>query len=74
MPNNNKAFNINTLCELRGIDSNSEEAVAMKEWTVLQLLNAIKEERDNRKRKPEPEPEVVEEDDISLSSRVGCSY
>ena len=68
MPNNNKAFNINTLCELRGIDRASEEALAMKEWTVLQLLNAIKEERDARKNKEE------EDEDISLSSRVGCTY
>ena len=71
MPNNNKAFNINTLCELRGIDNTSEEALAMKDWTVLKLLNAIKEERDARKPQPEPKEE---EEDISLSSRVGCTY
>ena len=54
MPNNNKAFNISTLCNLRGISTDSDEAEAMKEWTVLQLLNAIKAERDARKPPPPP--------------------
>jgi len=72
MPNNSKAFNINTLCNLRGISPDSDEAEAMKEWTVLQLLNAIKVERDNRKVPPPPEPE--EEEDISISRRVGCEH
>lgn len=82
MPNNNKAFNITTLCNLRGISTDSEEAEAMKEWTVLQLLNAIKAERDARK--PPPPPEVPEDpqdpedpevpEDLSISRRVGCQY
>ena len=75
MPNNNKAFNISTLCNLRGISTDSDEAEAMKGWTVLQLLNAIKAERDARKAPPPPDPEDPEDpEDISLSRRVGCQY
>lgn len=73
MPNNSKALNITTLCNLRGISLESEEAEEMKSWTVLQLLNAIKAERDARK-KPEV-PEVPEDEfDVSLSRRVGCEH
>jgi hypothetical protein len=75
MPNNSKAFNITTLCNLRGISTESEEAESMKTWTVLQLLNAIKAERDARKAPPPPEPEPEpEEMDTSISRLVGCQY
>ena len=69
MPNNSKAYNITTLCNLRGISIESEEAESMKTWTVLQLLNAIKAERDARKAPPEPD-----EMDISISRLVGCQH
>ena len=66
----NKALNVDTLCKLRNIDPNSEEAQEYYTWSVLQLLNAIKEERDNKKAAPEPEPEP----DTSLSRMVGCEH
>ena len=54
------------LCNLRGIDQNSEEAEQMKSWSVLQLLNAINEERQKDKRVP------VE--DESFTKRAGCEH
>ena len=76
---NSKAFNIMTLCKLRGIDPESEEAVKMNDMSVLDLLNAIKAERDTKREQneiqPAPEPESEEEEfDISLSRRVGCQH
>jgi|TARA_R110000803_G_scaffold107644_1_gene175794 hypothetical protein len=65
---NNKAYNIMTLCKLRGIDRDSEEAEDMKNWTVLQLLNAIQEARNSSTEDPE------EEIDISLTRRIGCEH
>jgi hypothetical protein len=72
---NSKAFNIMTLCKLRGIDPDSEEAMNMNDMSVLDLLNAIKAERDAKKEQKEiqPEPEE-EEEDYSLSRRAGCQY
>lgn len=70
MPNNSKALNITTLCNLRGISLESEEAEDMKSWTVLQLLNAIKAERDARKKPEGPDDDI----DVSLSRRVGCEH
>lgn len=66
---NNKAYNIMTLCKLRGIDKDSEEAEAMKEWTVLQLLNAIQESRNSKTKESEED-----EFDISLTRRIGCEH
>lgn len=72
---NSKAFNIMTLCKLKGIDPDSEEAKLMNEMSVLDLLNAIKTEKDNKKEiQPAPESESDDEFDVSLSSRVGCRY
>ena len=74
---NSKAFNIMTLCKLRGIDPESEEALKMNDMSVLDLLNAIKVERETKKEQKDiqPEPEEPEEEfDISLSRRVGCIY
>ena len=48
----------------------SEEAEDMKSWTVLQLLNAIKAERDARKKPEGPDDDI----DVSLSRRVGCEH
>ena len=58
-----------TLCKLRGIDKDSEEAEAMKEWTVLQLLNAIQEARNSKTKESEED-----EFDISLTRRIGCEH
>ena len=44
----NKAYNISILCRLRRIAVDSEEAVEFGSWTVLKLLNAIKESREAR--------------------------
>jgi len=63
---NSKSYNIMVLCNLKGIDKDSEEAEQMKSWTVLQLLNAINEERQKDKRVP------VE--DESFSKRAGCEH
>jgi hypothetical protein len=66
----NKALNVDTLCKLRNIDPMSDEAQEFYTWSVLQLLNAIKEERDNKKQEQEQEPEP----DTSLSRMVGCQH
>ncbi len=76
---NSKAFNIMTLCKLRGIDTDSDEAKDMNSMSVLDLLNAIKAERDIKREHKEiqsaPEPDSDEEEfDISLSRRVGCQH
>ena len=44
----NKAYNISILCRLRRIAIDSEEAIELKTWTILKLLNAIKETREQR--------------------------
>ena len=44
----NKAYNIATLCQLKGIPVDSEEAKAFESWTILKLLNAIKELKEQR--------------------------
>ena len=44
----NKAYNISILCQLRGIPRDSEEARVFESWTILKLLNAIKEIKEQR--------------------------
>lgn len=56
---NSKAYNIKILCELKGIEPDSEEAKTFCNWKVIDLLNAIKDAR-NRD----------EEIDISLVSKL----
>ena len=63
----NKSYNITLLCNLRGIDKDSEEAEHMKTWSVLQLLTAIDEERKRVNNTP-----PVEDD--SFTKRAGCEY
>ena len=55
---NSKAYNIKILCELKGIDPDSEEAKSFSSWKVLDLLNAIRDAR------------TQEEPDISILSRL----
>lgn len=51
----NKAYHIRILSELRGIDKDSEE---LQEMSILELLNAIKEERmKTGEEEPKEEPE-----------------
>lgn len=64
----NKAYNIMTLCKLRGIDPESDEAKDMENWSVLQLLNAIQEVRTSKTEEPE------DEFDPSLTRRIGCEH
>lgn len=58
---NSKAYNIKILCELKGIDPDSDEAKSYSSWKVLDLLNAI---RDARVR------EEPEEFDVSILSKL----
>jgi hypothetical protein len=44
----NKAYNISILCRLQRISRDSEGAIEYEKWTVLKLLNAIKEIRESR--------------------------
>lgn len=55
---NSKAYNIKILCELKGIDPDSEEANSFSSWKVLDLLNAIRDTREE------------EEPDVSILSRL----
>jgi hypothetical protein len=64
----NKAYNIMTLCKLKGIDPESGEAKEMENWSVLQLLNAIQEARTSKADDPE------EQFDPSLTRRIGCEH
>lgn len=57
-----------TLCKLRGIDPESDEAKDMENWSVLQLLNAIQEVRTSKTEEPE------DEFDPSLTRRIGCEH
>ena len=76
----NKAYNIKMLCRYKGIPEDSLEAQEFKDWSVLQLLNAIQEARELSKQPPpakeqtEIQPVVVEEEDDSLLGRVGSVY
>lgn len=45
---NNKAYNVSILCRLKRISKDSDEAREFEKWTVLKLLNAIKETREHR--------------------------
>jgi hypothetical protein len=44
----NKSYNISILCRLKRIPRDSDEAREFESWTVLKLLNAIKEIREQR--------------------------
>lgn len=63
-----KSYNIMVLCNLRGIEQNSEEAEQMKSWSVLELLNAINEERQKDKIVP------THNEDDSFTRRAGCEH
>jgi hypothetical protein len=44
----NKTYNISILCRLRRILVDSDEAQEFQSWTILKLLNAIKQIRETR--------------------------
>jgi len=74
---NSKAFNIMTLCSLKGIDPELDEAICMNTMSVLDLLNSIKTEREIKKdnsKRAESHSDSEEDCDISLSRRAGCQY
>lgn len=63
-----KSHQVRILCGLRNIDVDSEEAQEFYKWSVLELLNAIKAEREPKKEIPS------DEEDLSFASRAGCRY
>jgi len=71
---NNKKYQVNVLCGLRNIDVESEEAQEFYKWSVLDLLNAIREAREEKKPKSNPSVDCEEEEDLSFVSRAGCRY
>jgi hypothetical protein len=69
---NNKNYQVKILCGLRNIDVESEEAQQFYKWSILDLLNAIREAREEKK--PKVVCEQEEEEDLSFVSRAGCRY
>ena len=65
---NNKAYNISVLCRLKRIPTDSDEADEMKKWTVLKLLNAIKEIREQRV------GELCDHRGVELDSKQACTF
>jgi len=66
----NKAYFVKRLCELKGLDPESEEAKGLYSLKVVELLTEIK-----KAKVPEPEPvqEDEEEEEQSLAQRLGCT-
>lgn len=66
----NKAYFVKRLCELKGLDPESEEAQGFYALKVVELLIEIKK----NKSAPEPEAQEQEEEEFqSLAQRLGCS-
>ena len=70
--NNNKNYQVKILCGLRNIEVDSEEAQEFYKWSILDLLNAIRAAREEKK--PRVKCEQEEEEDLSFVSRAGCRY
>jgi hypothetical protein len=68
-----KNHQVRILCGLKGIDLDSDEAQEFYNWSVLDLLNAIKAEREASKPKEVPRDEE-EEEDFSFAHRAGCRH
>lgn len=66
-----KNHQVRILCGLKGIDLDSDEAQEFYNWSVLDLLNAIKAEREASKPKEVPRDE---EEDFSFAHRAGCRH
>jgi hypothetical protein len=65
----NKAYFVKRLCELKGLDPESEEAKGFYALKVVELLTEIK-----KAKVPEPEPvQEEEEEEQSLAQRLGCT-
>lgn len=67
----NKAYFINRLAQLKGLDPSSEEVKAWSERKILDLLNDIRDEKAKKKPEPKVEPDSdSDSDDISIMRRV----
>jgi hypothetical protein len=69
----NKAYFVNSLCKLKGLDPESEEAKGYYDLKVVDLLIEIKKNRPDATPAPEPEPQEEEDEFPSLAQRLGCS-
>jgi hypothetical protein len=74
----NKAYFVKRLCELRGLDPQSEEAQALYSLKVVELLTEIKKSKSLPEPEPEPEPEPQQEEDeeeefLTFAQRLGCT-
>jgi len=67
----NKAYFVKRLCELKGINPESEEAQGYYTLKVVDLLIEIKKNKSEPE--PEPEPQQEEEEPLSLAERLGCT-
>jgi hypothetical protein len=67
----NKAYLVNQLCALRGLDPESDKGKELYSLKIIELLTEIKHN------KPEPPKEKVHEEDEyeddSLARRLGCT-
>jgi len=73
----NKAYLVNQLCALRGLDPESDKGKELYSLKIIELLTEIKNNKPNepqkeKVKKPEAELEA-EDDDDSLARRLGCT-
>jgi hypothetical protein len=69
----NKAYFVKRLCELKGLDPESEEAKEYYEMKVVDLLIEIKKSKPDAAPEPEPQEDEEEEEFQSLAQRLGCT-
>jgi hypothetical protein len=69
----NKAYIVKRLCELRGLDPESEEAQGLYSLKVVELLTEIKKSTPVAKVVPAPVQEDEDEELPSLAQRLGCT-
>jgi hypothetical protein len=67
----NKVYFVKRLCELRGLDPESDEAKAYYELKVVDLLIEIK--KSTPVTETEPQDEDEEDEFPSLARRLGCT-
>ena len=61
----NKAYFIKRLADLKGLDIESDEVKSWASWTILDLLTAIKEQKEKM---PVSTPD--DDEDISIFNKV----
>ena len=69
----NKAYIVKRLCELRGLDPESEEAQGLYSLKVVELLTEIKKSTPVAVAKVVPVQEDEDEELPSLAQRLGCT-